>query len=287
MGPTEINMIGRTALEVARLRATEDRRPDRLFTDPYAAIFLDAAGFSVTSPLAKKDATRGFEAIMGEQVAVRTRFLDEALTAAVTDGCHQVVLVASGMDSRPWRLNWPPATDLFELDQRGVLQFKDKVMATRSEPHGVRHPVPVDLRADWTTELLRAGFRPDRKAVWLIEGVLYALDETAEDQLLAAIITVSAPGSRLAFDHVETSAPLRAALTQMHPGLVTLWQSGPTDPAAWLRQHGWRPDLHALEPLAREYGRHIHPAYDPEKEGTAHAWLGRALLPSLKDTARS
>lgn len=279
----EIDMIGRTAFEVAALRAAEDRRPDRLFADPYAAPLLHAAGFPATPPSAK----RVFATIMADQVAVRTAFLDEALTAATGEGCRQVVLLASGMDTRGWRLDWPLGTELFEVDQPAVLRFKDEVMVGH-QPCCVRHPVPADLRTDWTGELVRAGFRPDRPAVWLIEGLLYALDENASDRLLAAITAVSAPESRLAFDHIENSPALHSALTTMHPDLAVLWQSGPPDPAAWLRKHGWLPDLRAFGPLAREYARRAHPAYDAEEGGTAHAWLGRALLARENDdTARS
>ena len=274
MGLAEIDMIGRTAFEVAALRAAEDRRADRLFADPHAAMLLEVAGYPATPRQAKQD----FVAIMQEQVAVRTRFLDDALTAATADGCRQVVLVASGMDSRAWRLDWPVDTELYELDQPEVLRFKADAMATES-PRCPCHAVPVDLREDWTTELVRAGFRPDRPTAWLVEGLLYALDETSADRLLAMTTSVSARGSRLAFDHIENSPALRAALTRMSPDLVALWQPGPSDPAAWLRRHGWQPDVHDLASLAREHGRRAHPDYDPAEGGTAHAWLGRALRP--------
>jgi methyltransferase (TIGR00027 family) len=274
MGLAEIDMIGRTAFEVAALRAAEDHRADRLFADPYAAVFLEEAGYPATPQRAKQD----FVAIMREQVAVRTRFLDEALTAATAEGYRQVVLVASGMDSRAWRLDWPEGTELYELDQPEVLRFKADVMTAES-PRCVTRAVSVDLREDWTTELVRAGFQPDRPTVWLVEGLLYSLDETAADRLLAMITSVSAQGSRLAFDHIENSPALVAALTRMNPDLAPLWQTGPSDPAAWLRRHGWQPDLHDVASLAREHGRRLHPDYDPAEGGTAHAWLGRALLP--------
>lgn len=272
MSLADIDMIGRTAFEVAALRALEDQRPDRLFSDPYAAVFLEAAGFQNDAPPDKRDLL----AILREQVAVRTRFLDQALLTAAADGCHQVVLVASGMDSRAWRLDWPSDTELFELDQPGVLRFKDAAMT--AAPHWLRHPVAVDLRTDWPHVLRQAGFQPNRPTAWLIEGLLYALDEPAADRLLAAITTLSAPASQLAFDHIENSPALTAALTSVHPDLVALWQPGPTDPAAWLDRHGWQPDVRALAPLAREYGRRAHPAYDTDHGGTAHAWLGRGLL---------
>ncbi|HEX5407137.1 MAG TPA: SAM-dependent methyltransferase [Pseudonocardiaceae bacterium] len=268
MDISQINAIGRTAWEVAALRAAESERPDRLFTDPYAALFLDAAGIPMEPDPAKQDLV----AILGEQAAVRTRFLDETLLAA---GCRQAVLVASGMDSRAYRLEWPAGTEVFELDQEPVLRFKQEVMVAHPA-RAVHHPVDVDLRADWPPLLRQAGFRPDEPTAWLAEGLLYALDAGAADGLLDAITGLSAPGSVLAFDHVQDSAALRAALTRISPGLAALWQSGPIDPEDWLRGHGWTPEVSELAQVANSYGRGVHPAYDPATEGAAHSWLARA-----------
>jgi O-methyltransferase involved in polyketide biosynthesis len=39
-------------------------------------------------------------------------------------------------------------------------------------------------------------------------------------------------------------------------GYAQLWQGGLAgDAAEWLREHGWRPTVHALADLAAEYGR--------------------------------
>lgn len=258
-----IDAIGRTAFEVALLRAAEDRRPDRLFADPCARLFLEAAGITEEKP--------DFAALMGPQVAVRTRFLDDTLLSGEP---RQVVLVASGMDGRPWRLGWPEGTEVFEIDQASVLRFKDAAAAPLTA-RCVRRPVVADLRDDWAGPLRAAGFRPDRPTAWLTEGLLYALDEAAADGLLATITGLSAAGSTLAFDHVEASADLRSAIG---PELMRLWRPGPADPARWLTRHGWEPDVRQLAEIAAKYGRRIHPAYDPAAGGTARAWLGRAVL---------
>lgn len=273
---SEINAIGRTAWEVAALRAAEHARPDRLFADPYAALVLDAAGI----PVAPEPAKRDLVAILGGQAAVRTRFLDELLLDAATGGCRQVVLLASGMDSRAHRLPWPDGTEVFELDQEPVLRFKAEVVAAHPGPsRAAVHLVAVDLREDWPRLLRDAGFRPDRPTAWLAEGLLYALDEAAADHLLDGVSATSAPGSVIGFDHVESSAALRAALTRIGPDLAALWQTGPLDPAHWLRRHGWTPEIHELADVAARYGRPVHPAYDPASEGAAHSWLGRATRP--------
>lgn len=263
-----IDAIGRTAFETALLRALEHRRPDRLFADPCARTFLEAAGIGDEVPAHKRD----FAAVLGPQVAVRTRFLDDVLLTATSGGCRQVVLVASGMDARPWRLDWPAGTEVFELDQEPVLRFKHAVAPASS---AVR-PVAADLRGDWALALREAGFDTGRPTAWLTEGLLYAWDEAGADRLLATISELSAPGSVIAFDHLESSEALRAAIDAIDPHLASLWQPGPADPARWLTRHGWKPDVSDLDDVAAAYGRKVHPAYDRAAGGTSRAWLGRA-----------
>ncbi|GAB2857539.1 SAM-dependent methyltransferase [Actinoallomurus bryophytorum] len=267
---SEIDAIGRTAFEVAALRAAETRRADRLFEDPYAEMFLDAAGVDA-EPTAAKAA---FAAIMGVQAAVRTRFLDEALVSAASSGCRQVVLLAAGMDSRAHRIAWPAGTELFEVDRPAVLRFKQRVLQVHSATAhtGVR-AVEADLREDWSAALMEAGFSHGRRTAWLVEGLLYAMDESDAGRLLTEIGDISVHGSVIGFDHIEDSDALRQALTSISPGLARLWRSGPSDPDTWLRRHGWRPDIRELATVAHTYGRQVHPAYDPDQPGAAHSWL--------------
>lgn len=271
---SQIDQIGTTAFFVAALRAAESARPDRLADDPHAPTLLTAAGITtIPGDVAE------FVAIMGDQVAVRTRYLDEALLAATAGGCRQVVLMASGMDSRGYRLPWPEGTELFELDQQPVLAFKQDVLAGVATPCPIRH-VSIDLRDDWATALRAAGYRDDRPAAWLVEGLLYALDAAAAEGLLETISRLSAPGSTIAFDHVEMGPALTSALTAVDPGLLDLWQTGPLDPAAWLERLGWEPHIVELAALEREHGRPVHPGYDPAVAGSAHSWLGTGRRPA-------
>lgn len=267
MTAADINAVGRTSLAVAALRAEETRRADALISDPYAESLLAAAGGAPPYP----GDPSAFHAIMADQVAVRTRFLDEALLGA---GCRQIVLVASGMDSRAQRLAWPDGTTVFELDQPTVLEFKNRVLPTPARC--ALHTVGVDLLGDWPAALTAAGFRPDEPTAWLVEGMLYALDEPSATALLATIGGLSAQGSRVAFDHVERSTALRDALTALDPELVGLWRGGPADPAVWLAAQGWRPDVRELADVAAPLGRATHPAYDPATPGHAHSWLATA-----------
>jgi hypothetical protein len=49
--------------------------------------------------------------------AVRTHFFDDHFTRAAAAGIRQIVILASGLDSRAYRVNWPDGTTVFEIDQ--------------------------------------------------------------------------------------------------------------------------------------------------------------------------
>ncbi|MEV4259539.1 SAM-dependent methyltransferase, partial [Spirillospora sp. NPDC049652] len=134
--------VGRTALGVARMRAAEHRRPDRLFTDPFAAAFA-AAG-----PPAPPGRDGPMRDLLILQVIVRTRFYDDYLRAAADAGIRQVVLLAAGLDTRAFRLDWPAGTRLFEVDLPDVLAFKAATLAD-AEPRCERAAVAADLREEW------------------------------------------------------------------------------------------------------------------------------------------
>src|SRR4029077_3791630 len=95
--------------------------------------------------------------------AVRTYYFDGYFKAAVRTGIRQVVILAAGLDSRAYRLDWPAGTTVFEIDQPKVLDSKTSTL----EAHGAvararRVPVAVDLRDDWPAALIAAGFDPSQ-----------------------------------------------------------------------------------------------------------------------------
>ncbi len=96
--------VGKTALGVARVRAEESRRPDRLFDDPYAQAFLDAAPEAFPAEPTTADELASLGAAFYFHGVIRTRFFDDYLLAACVAGCTQVVLLAAGLDTRVFRL---------------------------------------------------------------------------------------------------------------------------------------------------------------------------------------
>jgi methyltransferase (TIGR00027 family) len=235
--------LGRTALGGARIRSAESARTDRLFDDPLAAVLVAAA-----EPDAVPDEESGaVGAAFAAGMVVRTRLLDDVAASA---GCRQVVLLGAGLDTRAFRLDWPPGTRVFELDRPAVVAFKERVLAG-AVPRCDRTSVPVDLAGPWAVALLAAGFAAEVPTVWLPEGLLTYLSAEEAERLFETVTALSAPGSRLAFEHGGSVLPRARAL----PGLARyarLWKGGLGERTRdRLEERGWRTELRSGEHLGR------------------------------------
>ncbi len=69
-----------------------------------------------------------------DQMTVRTRFFDEFFTGATKAGIEQAVILASGLDTRAYRLQWPAGTVVYEIDQPQVIAFKTTRWPARRRP---------------------------------------------------------------------------------------------------------------------------------------------------------
>ncbi|MBV8929576.1 MAG: SAM-dependent methyltransferase, partial [Mycobacteriaceae bacterium] len=200
--------VGSTALGVAAARAAETDSDDPLIRDPFAKIFLEAAGDGVWSAFSGAErAERLAEVdpelparmrIMVDYVASRTVFFDDIFLAGTDAGVRQAVILAAGLDARAWRLRWPDGTTVYELDQPKVLEFKAATLDGRGAPTATLVNVAVDLRHDWPEALRRAGHDAAEPTVWSAEGLLPFLPAAAQDLLFERIDEMSAPGSRVA-----------------------------------------------------------------------------------------
>jgi methyltransferase (TIGR00027 family) len=190
---------------------------------------------------------------------VRTHYFDEYFGAASRAGIRQIVILAAGLDSRAYRLDWPAGTRVFEIDQPKVLAYKTATLESHGAvPGATRHPVPVDLRDDWAAALIDAGYAPTEPTAWLAEGLLPYLPADAQDRLFERVTALSAPGSRIAVEAFadqasrtdeqraawrERTARLRTQLGLDNDFEALIYQEPERAEASdWLTEHGWQVD---------------------------------------------
>ena len=275
--------VGTTAVMVAAARARETDSPDPLIRDPFARILVEGADTGVwqnfLDPALQQriaDADPEAAAIfanMRSYQAVRTHFFDTFFTNAAAAGIRQVVILASGLDSRAYRLSWPLGTVVYEIDQPLVLDYKASALAKHgAAPTAERREVAIDLRQDWPAALQAAGFDPDRPTAWLAEGLLMYLPAEAQDRLFEQISELSAPGSRISAEAVrhhdeERRTQMRQRWEKMADELgiertvdiadLTYNDEHRADLTEWLNAHGWTASGTVSTDEMRRLGRWI------------------------------
>ncbi len=271
--------VGATATMVAAARAIATKADDALIDDPFAEPLVRAVGVDFFTKLASGElraedldvdqASVGM-ARMTDNMAVRTKFFDDFFTSSAAAGIRQAVILASGLDSRAYRLAWPAGMTVYEIDQPEVIEFKTRTLADfGAEPTADRRTVAVDLRFDWPSALIAAGFDPNQPAAFSAEGLLGYLPPEAQDKLLDTITGLSAVGSRVAVestasidpaDHEKAIERMQQAAQQWRNhgfdlDFADLVYMGERNEASkYLADHGWRVSSQSVKQLLSENG---------------------------------
>lgn len=280
--------VGATALGVAAARAAETESDNPLISDPFARVFLNAAGDGVwnwfaTPKLpdelleAEPNLPLQMQSMMG-YMASRTAFFDTFFVDAAAEGISQAVILAAGLDSRAWRLPWSGSPTVYELDQPKVLDFKVSTLNEHgAEPTCNRVAVAVDLRQDWPAALQQHGFDPSQPSAWSVEGLLPYLPAAAHELLFERIHALSAAGSRIAVEgpgpgwmdpdvraqRRERMDRLRGFMADADPQREIprtdelFYFEEREDVGEWLRRHGWDATVTPSRELMASYGRGI------------------------------
>jgi methyltransferase (TIGR00027 family) len=199
--------VGATATMVAAQRALSNR--EGLIDDPFAEPLVRAVGLdfftrALDGEIELDEVDPEFNMRRAaEGMTVRTRWFDKLFTDAAAAGVRQAVILAAGLDARAYRLDWPDGTTVYELDQPEVIDFKTRTLAgLGAKPKANRVTIAIDLRNDWPKALLNNGFDPAQPTAWIAEGLLIYLPPEAQDLLFDRINELSAPGSRVATEHI-------------------------------------------------------------------------------------
>ena len=284
--------VGVTALLVAAARAIETHRHDSLARDVYAEHFVLAAPASAGWPVRMQQVPDGDANPLWGRFAryfgLRTRVLDDFLLQSVQAGARQVVLLGAGLDSRAFRLDWPPGCVIYEIDRESVLAFKHDVLdGLSAKPKAARIPIPVDLRADWVGALTDAGYDPTAPSVWLAEGLLFYLPNAAETYLIDMVHQLSAGGSALAYEvklerdllEYRDSPLYTSTRNQIGIDLLTLFDREPRpDSAGDLAGKGWSTSVHTPFDFTRRHGRGPLPEPNDALEGNRWVFANKPRL---------
>jgi methyltransferase (TIGR00027 family) len=271
--------VGATATMVAAGRARATRADNPMIEDRFAEPLVRAVGIDFFTRWASGEldpvdvdipgAPWGMQR-MTDMLAARTRYIDAFFSRAADAGIRQVVILASGLDARAYRLPWAGGTTVYEIDQPQVIEFKTATIAELgSRPTADVRAVPIDLRNDWPTALREAGFDTGRPAVWAAEGLLGFLPSDAQDRLLNNVTALSADGSQLVTEVFLNSGANQQALNAatgrwrengLDVELENLGFPGErNDVATYLADRGWHPVRTPLNQMLADNGLPLQP----------------------------
>ncbi len=233
-----MDSVAKTSLLTAAMRAAETHRSEaegRLFSDPYAELLAGQEGREL---LARAIAAAGEQ----PAIAIRTKFMDDRIMAAVAGGVRQIVMLAAGMDTRAFRLALPKDLRLFELDRQEVLDYKTEKLSG-VPPVCKRTALAVDLREDWTGVLVKAGWKRGEPTLWMVEGLLMYLHEPQVRTVFDRINSLASKGDYMLFDmlnRVLLESPFMKNQLDFLASIGAPWHFGENEPEKFMAGFGWK-----------------------------------------------
>jgi methyltransferase (TIGR00027 family) len=266
---TANRLLGETALWTASVRARESQREDRLFSDPWAAALAGEHGSTWI-------AQRSEEGTL--PIVLRTRYFDDFLQRISSQhGIRQIVLMAAGLDTRAFRLNWPQGTRIFELDQPEVLNYKEEIInSIGARPTCERQVIKKDLTESWKEALTLNGFDPLERTCWLLEGFLFYLPNETVIQLIRDVNDLAASECWLGFDIINgavLTSPWTKAWVDMQAQSGAPWIGTLDDPESFLASLGWTATLTQAGQADANYGRWTLPVIPTKMPNMPHNWF--------------
>lgn len=236
--------VARTALFVAAVRAREQERPDHLFQDELSSVLAGPEGLAWLAASEANPASN-YHRDSFPYLEVRTRFFDDWALKAVTDGgVRQFVILGAGMDTRAFRLSWPPGVRLWEIDTPELFAIKEaRLQSAGAKATCERFVVKADLASSgWPGSLIDHGLKEAAPTVWLAEGLFQYLDAIYVSQILERAASLSPRGSRFAAEIISTDylkRPSKRSTLKRRKERGTPWVFGTNHPDALFGAHGW------------------------------------------------
>ena len=180
-------------------------------------------------------------------IACRKRFIDDKVSDPAGE-IDSIVILGSGLDTRPYRIARYSDLPVYELDQ--PVNIERKAAAVRRALGGI--PASVQLagvdfeHGDVMTVLADNGFRDTGRTLFIWEGVTQYLTPETVHSMFEQLRAVE-PGSRLVFTYVRqdfidgTDLHGADAVHRKFRRRRQVWKSGmePERVEETLREYGW------------------------------------------------
>jgi len=229
-----VSHVSDTALWVAVHRATESKRKDALFRDPYAELLAGERGRQIAGQLEPGNGAAW-------SIITRTAVLDELIMDSIRAGAGTILNLAAGLDTRPYRLSLPEATRWIEVDFPEMIAYKESKLAD-ARPQCALERIALDLTDRPARQRLFARVNEESQQVLVItEGLLIYLtpeqvgaladDLHAQPTFHDWLIDIASPWLRK-YMAKSWGKTLDAGGSQMH--------FFPEEGPKFFRPHGWR-----------------------------------------------
>jgi methyltransferase (TIGR00027 family) len=264
----------RTAFAAASHRAAHQiLEKGSIFSDPLALRILGVDAETVVREAEAQPLRRGMRIF----IAVRTRFAEDALAAAVERGVRQLVVLGAGLDTYAYRSNLRDRLRIFEVDHPATQEWKRQRLAEAAIPIPDSLTfAPTDFERETLSDgLASAGFDSSQQTFFTWLGVVPYLTADAFWATIRFIAGVPT-GAHVVFDYSNPPSSLseearanyekRAArVAELGEAWLTHFESD--DLCAKLRQLGFT-ELEDIGP--REMAARYFPGTEksiPEKGG--------------------
>jgi methyltransferase (TIGR00027 family) len=195
----ERGRASRTALGAAGHRAAHQiLEGGRIFADPLAVRILGPYATELIRKAETEPERRGMRIF----IAIRTRFAEEALAAAIARGVTQLVVLGAGLDTYAYRAPAEQKLRVFEVDHPATQLWKRERLSEESIaiPSSLTF-VPIDFETETLAHALAAaGFDATRPSFFTWLGVVPYLTEPAIDATLQYIASLPG-GAHVVFDY--------------------------------------------------------------------------------------
>lgn len=281
---SSVRNVSDTARWVAYFRARETGRIDALFRDPFAERLAGERGFQIANTL--PDGNKHEWAWVA-----RTYLFDQFVAREIEGGADLILNLAAGLDSRPYRMNFPASLQWVEVDFPEILSYKEDILRAE-KPKCRLERIGLDLADISERRSVFADINQRAKRIATMSEGLLIYFEANE---VASLATDLATRDNFASWIIDLASPGQLKLMQRSTGKQlseanAAFKFGPPEGAKFFERHGWEPkEVQGFLKTAAQLGRAPEELRsllpEPKTISANYPWTGVCLLKRKAENA--